>query len=109
GAGKADLFGFERLNGRPLDHNPSMRKVPKLLEPKRRRVSTVEVRKSILRGYLDGRLVCEWPTDYHEFTPNPTDWSPRDPLRLAVGSARMRVVFNRIEVLELTEGGKIVR
>lgn len=65
----------------------------------------------MLRAYLDGRLICEWPTDYHNLSgePDTAGWHPRDLFCMAVGTYNNHTDFSRIEVLELAEGGKFVK
>lgn len=62
-------------------------------------MSVVEVRNGVVRGYLDGRLVCEWKTDYRNLGPLP-DWPARNPSRLAVGSHGEATRFHAVTLTD---------
>jgi hypothetical protein len=83
--------------------------VEKRMQIGHRYVMIVEVRNNRLRAYIDGQLIQDYPTDYHEFTPITGLYVPRDPLRLAIGTYATPTTFHRIEVLEYSGSGKWLR
>lgn len=109
GAAENKWIGFEMVNKKAVDHNPTGVKLPGGMELNRRHVSLVEVRNGRVRGYFDGKLISDWRTDYTDLKPHDGDWAPRDPLRLALGASKMHAVFSHIEVLELGDGGRLIR
>lgn len=100
------LFGFERVNGKAVVSNPTKTALPPL-EKGRRYVSLVEVRNDGVRGYLDGKLVVAWKTDYSDLDTF-DGWKLRDSSRLGVG-CQTRMIFHRIEIREVTGKGKFTR
>jgi len=100
--------GFEDINRLGIEKNPAHLRLTDPIQDNRLYVSTVEVRGGELRGYLDNRLLVDWKAGYRSMK-IPDMRYPRDPLRLAVGTAVSGASFIRIEVLELAEGGKIVK
>jgi hypothetical protein len=100
--------GFQLVDGQDAGKNKAT--VKQQLELGRRYVTIVEVYRDKLKVYVDGRLLMEWPTDFHELSHHPhANWAPREPSRLAVGSWSTPVVFHRIEVLELAGSGVLLR
>jgi hypothetical protein len=113
GAQHGAFAGFDSINGKTtqLKENPSrVALAGKGLVSGRRYVSTVEVRNGRVRGWLDGRLLVDWPTDYHDLSAiERGKWSPRDVKRLGLCTWNSQSVFHRIEVLELTGEGRIIK
>jgi hypothetical protein len=104
--------GFDGVKGSSpgVAGNPAWKMLPASMESNRRYVSTVEVRNGRVRGWFDGKLLVDWKTDYHNVGPRARgNWSPRDPARLGVATWYGQTVFHRIEVLELTGEGKVIR
>lgn len=100
------LFGFECIDEKPLPENPSAINV----EPPeigRRYVSLVEVRSSEIRGYLDGRLIRTWKTNYANLKAS-TLWKLRDASLLGLG-CQMRTAFYSVRVREVTGKGAFTR
>jgi hypothetical protein len=80
------------------------------LETGRRHVAVVEVTDGRLRAWVDGQVIVDLATDYHEFTPVPqAQYQPRDPARLALCVWNSPTHFHRVEVVEVTGAGRPVR
>ncbi|MBM3889084.1 MAG: formylglycine-generating enzyme family protein, partial [Verrucomicrobia bacterium] len=103
-----DLFGFSMVGNRFLGDADSPARVS-LSPPEvgRRYVSLVEVRNDGLRGYLDGKLLVTWKTDYQNMS-LARFWQLRTPNVLGLG-CQSRMVFHRIEVREVTGKGTFTR
>lgn len=99
-------FGFECIDEKPLSENPSGINV-ELPEIGRRYVSLVEVRNGEVRGFLDGRLISVWKTDYTNLKAGLL-WRLRDATLLGLG-CQMRTAFYSISVREVTGKGIYVR
>jgi hypothetical protein len=101
--------GFERVRGELLASSPATVKLP--LQLAHRYVCIVEVRNDRVRAYLDGRSVIDWKTDYRDlaYVDVNAGWISRDPPRLGIGSYDTSATFHRIEVLELTGEGQLLK
>jgi serine/threonine-protein kinase len=99
--------GFESINGRIIANGPTARRFPHL-ELGRRYTVLVEVRKQGLKAWLDGELVAQWATDYHDMSPFRV-WKFKDDALLGVGCSLSKVVFHEIEVREVTGKGQFTR
>jgi serine/threonine protein kinase len=103
-------YGFGAIDGKWVDDttNPSLVKVKQALANGRSHTSVVQVRHDGLRAYVDGRLACEWRTDYREMG---AAWFPkvRDKERLGLAVWRCPAVFHSAQVLEVTGQGKRLR
>ena len=99
--------GFQMIEGQDAGKNKAS--VKQQLTLGRRYTAIVEVYHDKLKAYVDGQLLVEWPTDFHEMSYHSSpNWAPREPSRLAVGSWSTPVTFHRIEVLELNGAGALV-
>jgi len=102
------LTNFELIDGKGLDGNKTIRKFK--LVTGHRYVAVIEVLKDKLKAYIDGELIIEWPTDYHEFSIGKDgDWRAVDASKLAIGDWTTTTVFHRIEVMELSGTGTLSR
>ncbi|MBX7211629.1 MAG: hypothetical protein K1X78_25200 [Verrucomicrobiaceae bacterium] len=102
--------GFAQIGGKSLigttDGNV-MR--PGFLTNGRRHRSTVEVRRTGLRGLLDGQQVVSWganPESYQALDIHPND-ALRDALHLGIGGYDRAVRFHKITVREISGTGKV--
>jgi hypothetical protein len=68
----------------------------------------VEVRKNGLRGYLDGKLVAQWATDYGDMSPWPV-WRFKDDTLPGFGCSKSTVVFQEVKLREVTGKGELLR
>jgi hypothetical protein len=83
-------------------------KLPEPLLLNRRYESLVEVRGDRVTGYLDGRKVIEWRTDYQEMAQDGYYHLP-NPRALGVGIWLGKTTFHDIAVREVTGHGKLLR
>jgi hypothetical protein len=104
-----EVANFEWINGKGLDGNKTVRKF-KLIAG-RRYTAVIEVFNNRLKAFVDGELLVEWPTDYHEFSvdANGAPFRAVDPSKLAIGDWTTKTVFHRIEVMELSGSGTVLR
>jgi hypothetical protein len=102
------VFGFELLGGRSGDNNPTTVKVPACIENGRPNTSVVEVRNGSVRACLNGVPMAQWRTDYQDMASS-TNWKLRDPKLLGIGCLRCSVLFERVEVREVTGKGRFTR
>ncbi|MCX6910594.1 MAG: hypothetical protein NTY01_21490, partial [Verrucomicrobia bacterium] len=99
---KDHCLGFEAISGKNIAGGPTAHRFPHL-EMGSRYTVVVEVRKNGLRGYLDGKLVAEWATDYSDMTAWPV-WRFKDDTLPGFGCSVSTVVFQEVKLREV--GGK---
>jgi hypothetical protein len=87
-------------------NNPTVTKRP--FENGRKYASVVQVRNDGVRAFVDGVQAAEWKTNYSDFTLN-SGWMLRDPSLLGVGSDESTVVFDRIDIVEVSGQGSPTR
>lgn len=110
--GVGELCGFESLNGTHvypadgstagLSDRPLTRRW--VLRPGVRHISVVQVRKDGVRATLDGELVIEWKTDYHDLG-RLDEWSMRGNDRLGLGTWNKPTVFHKAELIDRSAPG----
>jgi hypothetical protein len=99
--------GFQQIDGQDAHANRSTLKLH--LESGRRYSAVIEVRNDRLKAFLDGQLLSDYPTDYHELGEHPSaQWRPRDAGRLAIGTFHAPTTFHRVEVIELSGPGTVL-
>jgi hypothetical protein len=89
----------------PADHLASLSRG---IESGRKYDVVVQVRNNVVRSIVDGALAVEWPTDYTKFQLT-SNWKLRDDSHIGVGNDNGHVVFERIEVREVTGKGEFTR
>lgn len=97
-----DIFGFSTVKGLNIFDNPTRTQF-KPPELSGRHVSLVEVRKDVVRGYFDGKLVVEWKTDYSDLS-TPAQYGLRTPGVLGIG-CQARTLFQSVQVREVIGKG----
>ena len=110
--GVGELCGFESLNGThvyPAEGSAAgLRDRPLtrhwVLRPGVRHISVVQVRKDGVRATLDGELVIEWKTDYHDLG-RLDEWSMRGNDRLGLGTWNKPTVFHKAELIDRSGPG----
>ncbi|MCX6899825.1 MAG: protein kinase [Verrucomicrobia bacterium] len=131
GAVNGTEFGFDLVNGESAqsENNPTRFIPEKLrdserytslislfplvrglhrLDNNRRYTSLVSVRNDGVKAYMDGKLITEWRTHYHDLTIH-RNYKLRDDFLLGLGSYRSHVLFHKIELLEISGKGKAIR
>jgi hypothetical protein len=61
----------------------------------------VQVRKNVLRFYVDGQAMLIWPTDYRNLS-RVADWNMSDNGHLGLGSTRQPARFHKAELIDKT-------
>jgi hypothetical protein len=100
-------LGFEAISGKAIASGPTAHRFPHL-EMGSRYTVVVEVRKNGLRGYLDGKLVAEWATDFSDMSPWPV-WRFKDDTLPGFGCSVSTVVFHEVKLREVTGKGTFTR
>jgi len=78
--------------------------VPFAMENGQKYTSVVEVRRSGVKGYVDGKLLSEYRTDYFEMSLS-SYWKIPNPLAIGVTSWGNNCVFHSIELIEIGTKG----
>lgn len=99
--------GFDTISGKAIQDSPASLPQPSAPVLNRRYESLVEVRRDRVSGYLDGRKLVEWKTDYSNMGLVP-GLTLRDPKRLALGIWQGTTTFHDISVREVTGKGVMV-
>jgi hypothetical protein len=97
---------LEDISGHAVIGNPTM--TPYTFEPGKRYTSLVHVRKDGVSIEMNGRPSTEFKTDYSNLSRN-GNWKMADDLLLGVGTWTGVAIFHRIEAVEVTGQGTIVR
>jgi hypothetical protein len=100
-------LGFEAISGKAIASGPTAHRFPHL-EMGSRYTVVVEVRKNGLRGYLDGKLVAEWATDFSDMSPWPV-WRFKDDTLPGFGCSLSTVVFQEVKLREVTGKGELLQ
>ena len=107
GAGNT-VAGFGRINGqRPCD-NPTGRKADHWLVSGHQHVSVVKVRKDHIEGWLDGRQIVTWTTDWTDMNLNP-DFHVRHTNVVGIMGFRTGLRVESATITEITGEGKNLR
>lgn len=107
-AAKNTWLGFECLQSKPAAGGPASVKQSKVLENNRSYTSVVQVRKRVVRAFLDGKLIKEYRTDYSEFSMR-GEWKLKSERVLGVGAHSSKVLFEKIELRTVSGAGKKTR
>lgn len=108
GAGKNTVLGFECIQGKDASNAVATVRSSKALETNRTYTCVVQVRKRVVRAFLDGKIVKEYRTDYSEFSMR-NDWKLKSDRVLGLGAHNSKVVFEKIELRAVTGTGKKIR
>jgi len=107
-ASKNSWMGFECVQGKVTAGGAASVKVGKALENNRSYTSIVQVRKRVVRAFLDGKLVKEYRTDYSDFSMR-NEWKLKNERVLGLGVHNSKVVFEKIELRAVSGAGKKIR
>jgi serine/threonine protein kinase len=108
GAEKHLVTGFALVDGKFIAHSPASVPTPERGVPNRRYVSLVEVRRDRVTGYIDGKKMVEWKTDYHDMV-NESTYALHEPHRLGISMWSSSTLFDDISVRAVTGQGKLLR
>jgi serine/threonine-protein kinase len=93
------ICGLEALDGKHLRDLGAPTTLKQVLEIQRRHRSLVQVRKNVLRFYVDGQALLIWPTDFRNLS-RVADWNMSDNTHLGLGSTRQPARFHRAELID---------
>lgn len=96
---------FGVINRKPAARSPSTGAFP--LEPGKRYVSTVRVRKSGVTAEVNGRKISSWETDYSDLSDG--IFALRKSSLLGLAEYDTVVDIHRVEVTDVTGKGKLLR
>lgn len=100
-------FGFEMVKGRSANNNPLTVWTPHCLGNNRVYASVLQVRKSGVRAFLDGRLMNEWKTDFNDASRQKL-WRLPNECALGLVSDRVATTFHSVDVMEIAGKGKVL-
>ncbi len=100
--------GFSRVDGKDISNSPAAVKLVTHLQPNQRYESLVEVRRGRVTGYIDGKKIVDWPTEYHEMQAD-GDYILPNQQTLGIGIWWATTTFHDISVREVTGKGKFLR
>ena len=96
-----ELSGFESLDGKHL-FDPSATLTRRMtVRPGVRHTSLVKVRKDHIQAIVDGAVVVDYKTDYHDLS-RLDDWSFRNNDKLGVGTWNKPTRFHKVELIDKT-------
>jgi hypothetical protein len=108
GCEKNTGFGFDQVDGQNANRNRTLARKENAIENDRSYTSIVQVRKYLLRAWLDGQLVCRFRTNYKNLGMR-KDWVLRSGAVLGLGAHSSAVTFQRIQLREVTGKGRPTR
>jgi len=97
---------LEQVNGKVAKDNPTV--VPVAVSNGRRYELVVEVRKDRVGALLDGKRLLDYKTDGKDLT-RYSVWKLGDTAVCGVGAKNARVVFEKVEMVEVTGKGRGTR
>jgi hypothetical protein len=103
-------MGFGMVNGAwvHIETNPTLRTVPSVLTNGKTYTSLVQVRNGMLKAFLDGKLIVEYPTTYGELSQH-SNMPLRSMRTLGVAAWLSTMTFHQIELVEIGGKGKKIR
>jgi serine/threonine-protein kinase len=96
-----ELSGFESVEGRHVFDTSSPVTRRYTVKPGARHTSLVRVRKDRVQAFVDGQLVVEHKTDYHDLS-RQDDWSFRNNDKLGLGTWNKPTRFHKVELIDKT-------
>ena len=108
GGWRNTVFGFGIIGTQDAEANASGVKVPQCLRNGTQHTAVVRVRKDGVEGWLDGKLITKWKTDYQDMSLLP-NWALGDDTVLGLACQFSRTQFHSVEVLEVTGKGTFTR
>jgi len=102
------IFSFSIIDGRMGNNNATVRKAVRWIENGRPYTALVKVRREGVQGWLNGKLVTEWKTNYKEMSLFAT-WGLRHNDVLGLGANSAATTFRTVEVTEISGHGEIVK
>jgi len=97
---------FERVAGKIAKDNPTS--VPVVITNGKRHTLSLQIRNDSVQASLDGKLVTQWKTDYKDMSRYVLWKTPNDKL-CGLGANNAKVIFHKVELVEISGAGKPVR
>ncbi len=107
GGWSGSVFGFEMVEGRRANDNPTCVPNALVLKTGEKFESIIQVRKNGLKVISGGKVLVNYRTEFKNFTEG--EYKLRDALCLGVGSCSCVSVFHNLEVLEISGKGTFTR
>lgn len=98
--------GFEMINQAQANANATSVRYKPMLTNGRRYVSLVQVRHDGVKGFLDGKLVSQWKTDYHDLSPRHL---PRQAAFASITVWTSEVTISAAELIGISAEPKVAR
>lgn len=96
-----ELSGFESVEGKHL-FDPSAPLTRRMqVRTGVRHTSLVKVRKDRIQAFVDGAIVVDYKTDYHDLS-RQDDWSFRNNDKLGIGTWNKPTRFHKVELIDKT-------
>jgi predicted Ser/Thr protein kinase len=108
GAMGNQIFGFGIIGGAWADANPTTRRESPCLAVGVTYTVVVQVRENGVWAYVNGKLKSSWITDYSDMGLE-DDWALPQGGRIGLGTYESPTEFHRIDLLEVTGRGRILR
>ena len=108
GAFHDTVFGFHLVGGKDCGNNPTTVRAKICLDLNRRYTSFVQVRKDVIRAYVNGKLISELKTNFSDLSAE-GNWRLRNAKGIAFGCQDTPTIFHSIVVFEVTGTGKLTR
>ncbi|MBI5821232.1 MAG: hypothetical protein HZA88_19860 [Verrucomicrobia bacterium] len=106
GAINNKLFGFQTVDGRGTGRgNRTTIRSENCLRNGQTYTSVLAVRKNGVQAYLDGKLISKWVTDFNDASLD-RYWAMPDSRLMGLITHKSLVVFQKIELLEITGKGR---
>jgi serine/threonine protein kinase len=102
------MFCFESINGKDTQSNPTAVANGPSVKSGVLHESIVQVRNDGLKAFFNGKLLAELKTDYQDMRLS-RGWALHDESCLGVGALEGHVRFERLELLEVTGKGALLR
>jgi len=108
GCEKNKCDGFETIDDKTATLGVSAVRISPAVTNNTEHTAVVQVRKRLVRAFLDGKVIREFPTDYHNFGMR-KDWKLRSDTVLGLGAHQGTTSYGKIEIREVTGKGRATR
>ena len=102
------ICGFDNVNGKDPDDNPTTRRREAWLQNGRRYEVLFQVRILGVKVWLDGQQLADFKTDYSNLYLD-RRFTLKDNTVLGLGTHTSRILFHQIEVVEISGPGTVTR
>jgi hypothetical protein len=102
------LQGFERVKGERVPEAGASFRQDGLVKNTQPFTLILQVRRKIIKAYVDGRLICELRASLKDVSVCDRDWSSPYNDRINIGSWESSYEFKRIDLIEQTGKGRMI-